>query len=320
MRAMRIHELGQPMTLDDVPPPTPGPGQVLLKVHACGINFGDTLIVKGKYQEKFALPFTPGMEICGTVSALGEGVSSGLKGTRVVAYAGSGGLAEAAVVDADRCVPVPETMQNEEAAAFLVAYGTSHVALDYRARLQPGETLLVLGASGGVGLTAVELGKLMGATVIAVARGPEKLAIARAAGADHLIDSGGGDLREAVKALGGADVVYDPVGGEAFTAALRATNPDGRILPLGFASGDVPQIPANILLVKNITVIGFYWGGYARTNPKVLTDSFRQLFDWYGKGLLKPHVSHVLPLDKANEALELLATRKSTGKVVVRID
>ncbi|WP_112324242.1 NADPH:quinone oxidoreductase family protein [Oceanibium sediminis] len=319
MLAMRIHSLGQPMTLDEVPPPAPAAGEVALKLHSCGINFADTLLVKGKYQESFELPFTPGMEVCGTVTALGAGVTEPAVGTRVAAYAGVGGLAEQAVVPADRCVPVPDAMSDEDAAAFLVAYGTSHVALDYKARLQKGETLLVLGASGGVGLTAVELGKLMGATVIAVARGADKLAVAHAAGADHLIDSDTDDLRDRVKALGGADVVYDPVGGAAFKAALRATNPDGRILPLGFASGEVPQIPANILLVKNITVIGYYWGGYARTRPRVLTDSFRQLFDWYAEGRLKPHVSHVLPLSRANEALALLAERKSTGKVVVKI-
>jgi NADPH2:quinone reductase len=194
------------------------------------------------------------------------------------------------------------------------------VALDYKAHLKQGERLLVLGASGGVGLTAIELGKLMGAEVIAVARGADKLAIAKAAGADHLLDSDTCDLRADVKALGGADVVYDPVGGDLFDAALRACNPEARLLPLGFASGTVPQIPANILLVKNLTVIGYYWGGYMRVNPSVLTDSFAVLFDWYAQGKLKPHVSHVLPLEQANDGLELLRSRKATGKVVIDID
>jgi len=216
-------------------------------------------------------------------------------------------------------VPIPDEMNAVDAAAFLVAYGTSHVALDYKARLQPGERLLVLGASGGVGLTAVELGNLMGAEVIACARGPEKLEICKAAGAHHLIDSDTGDIREIVKSLGGADVVYDPVGGAQFKAALRACNPEARLLPLGFASGEVPQIPANILLVKNLTVMGLYWGGYARLNPSVLTDSFATLIDWYVEGRLKPHVSNVLPLAQANEALDLLRTRKATGKVVVEV-
>jgi len=200
-----------------------------------------------------------------------------------------------------------------------VAYGTGHVALDYKADLKPGERLLVLGASGGVGLTAVELGKLMGAEVIACARGKDKLEICREAGADHLIDSDTDDIREVVKSLGGADVVYDPIGGDQFKAALRACNPEARLLPLGFASGEVPQIPANILLVKNLTVIGFFWGGYKKFKPAVLTDSFRTLIDWYSAGTLKPHVSHVLPLEDANEALDLLRTRKATGKVVVEV-
>ena len=318
MKAMQIHTLGAPMEMVEVARPTPARGEVLVRVHACGINFGDTLIVEGKYQEKFALPFTPGMEICGTVEALGEGVDGPAIGTRIGAYGGSGGLAEFTCISADRCVEVPESMGNAEVAAFLVAYGTSHLALE-RAGLKAGETLLVLGASGGVGLTAVELGKLMGAKVIAVARSAEKLEICKAAGADHLINSETDDIRAVVKALGGADVVYDPVGGDQFKAALRACNPLARILPLGFASGDIPQIPANILLVKNITVIGYYWGGYTVFAPEILTDSFKALFKIYATGALKPHISHTLPLAQANEALALLKERKSTGKVVVTI-
>ncbi len=318
MQAMQIEELGKPMQMADLPTPRPTRGEVLVRVHACGINFGDTLIVEGTYQEKFALPFTPGMEICGTVEALGEGVQSPAIGTRIGAYGGAGGLAEFTCIAADRCVEVPENMGNEEVAAFLVAYGTSHLALA-RAGLKAGETLLVLGASGGVGLTAVELGKLTGAKVIAVARSSDKLAVCKAAGADHLINSETDDIREVVKALGGADVVYDPVGGAQFKAALRACNPLARIIPLGFASGDIPQIPANILLVKNITVIGYYWGGYTVFAPEILTNSFKELFKIYASGALKPHISHTLPLAKANEALALLKERKSTGKVVVAI-
>ena len=320
MRAMQLHELGKPMTLDEVSIPNPAKGEVLVKVHSCGINFGDTLIVQGKYQEKFDLPFSPGMEICATVQTLGEGVTNLNVGQRIASYSGVGGLAEYTVIPAQTCVPVPEDMSDIHAAAFLVAYGTSHVGLNYKAQLKAGETLLVLGASGGIGLTAVELGKLMGATVIACARGADKLAIAKGAGADHLIDSETQDIRGIVKSLGGADVVYDPIGGDQFKAALRACNPEARIIPLGFASGEIPQIPANILLVKNVTVIGHYWGGYANFKPSVLTDSFAQLFTWYSEGRLKPHVSHVLPLDQANEALDLLINRKATGKVVVEIN
>ncbi|MBL4874668.1 MAG: NADPH:quinone oxidoreductase family protein [Rhodobacteraceae bacterium] len=319
MRAMRLHELGQAMTLDTIDIPEPKAGEVRVRVHTCGINFGDTLIVQGKYQEIFDLPFAPGMEICATVDALGEGVTEPAIGQRIASFSGVGGLGEYSSIPAATCVAVPDGMSDTDAAAFLVAYGTSHVALDYKAHLKAGETLLVLGASGGIGLTAVELGKMMGATVIACARGADKLAIAKQAGADHLIDSSTQDIREIVKSLGGADVVYDPIGGDQFKAALRACNPEARIIPLGFASGEVPQIPANILLVKNITVVGLYWGGYAKFKPSVLTDSFAQLFAWHAEGCLKPHVSHVLPLEQANEALQLLIDRKATGKVVVQV-
>ena len=319
MRAMRLHELSQPMKIDEIETPDPTAGEVRLRVHTCGINFGDTLIVQGKYQEKFDLPFTPGMEMCGTVDALGEGVSGLAVGQRVASFGGVGGLGEYTCVPATSCIPVPDIMTDADAAAFMVTYGTSHVALDYKAQLKAGETLLVLGASGGIGLTAIELGKMMGATVIACARGADKLAVAKEVGADHLIDTSTQDIREVVKSLGGADVVYDPVGGDQFKAAMRACNPEARLIPLGFASGEIPQIPANILLVKNLTVIGFYWGGYAKFKPAVLTDSFKQLFTWYYEGRLKPHVSHELPLEQANEALQLLVDRKATGKVVVRV-
>ncbi len=320
MRAMQVTELGQPLVLQDVPIPTAAAGEVVVKVHTCGLNFGDTLAIKGTYQERPELPFTLGMELCGTVTEVGEGVSDFSVGQRLAAYCGFGALADYAAVPASVCVPIPDAMTPEHAAAFLITYGTSHVALDYKAHMKPGERLLVLGASGGVGLTAVELGKLMGAEVIAVARGQDKLAVAKAAGADHLVNSETDDIRAVVKALGGADVVYDPIGGDQFKAALRACRPEARLIPLGFASGEVPQIPANHLLVKNLTVIGFYWGGYTRVNPKVLTDSFKVLTQWYKEGKLHPHVSHVLPLEHANEALDLLRERKATGKVVVRIN
>lgn len=318
MRAMRAYALGEPLTLSDVPEPTPGPGEALLRVHACGVNFADTLMVAGKYQEKPPVPLTPGMEICGTVAALGPGADGVAVGQRVASFVGHGGFAEFLAVPAARCVPVPEAMPDEHVAGFLVAYGTSHVALAHRAHLRPGERLVVLGASGGVGLTAVELGKLMGATVIAVARGAEKLAVAREAGADHVIDADE-DIRAGVKALGGADVLYDPVGGDQFDAAFRACNREARILPLGFASGAVPAIPANIVMVKDMTVLGLYWGGYVSRHPKLLADSLGALFAWYARGRLRPRVSHVLPLEEANAALDLLRTRAATGKVVVRI-
>ncbi|RUS59385.1 NADPH:quinone oxidoreductase family protein [Pseudorhodobacter sp. E13] len=317
MRAYRVEAFGTPAALQEIATPDPGPGQVRLRVMACGLNFADLLMLEGKYQERPACPFTLGMEISGVVDAHGPGVTAPAIGTRVACFTGQGGLAEYAVVTATACTPIPDAMPFDEAAAFQIAYGTSHLALDHRARLQAGETLLVMGAAGGVGLTAVEIGKRMGATVIATARGAEKLAIAKAAGADHLIDNEAPGLREALRALGGVDVVYDAVGGPAFTEALRATKPEGRLIPIGFAGGEVPQIPANILLVKNLTVIGLYWGGYLKFAPATLARSMETLFDWYRGGGLHPHVSHSLPLSRVEEALALLRSRTSTGKVVV---
>ncbi|MBN2905194.1 MAG: NADPH:quinone oxidoreductase family protein [Rhodobacteraceae bacterium] len=320
MRAFQIAEFGADPALSDAPVPTPGPGEVGVRIAACGLNFADLLMIKGQYQERPPLPVTLGMELAGTVDALGPGVDPALMGRRVAVFAGSGGLAERGCFPAARCVPLPDAMPFEDAAAFQVAYGTSHVALDHKAGLKPGETLLVLGAAGGVGLTAVEIGKRIGARVIACARGADRLAVAARAGADHLVDSETDDLRGALKALGGVDVVYDPVGGDLFTAAMRACNPEARILVIGFASGTVPQIAANHLLVKNLTVMGLYWGGYLAFRPEVLTDSLATLFKWYGAGDLRPHVSHTLPLARAGAGLELLRTRKATGKVVITMD
>lgn len=318
MRAYRIHAFGGQAGLEQIDSPVPGPGEVLLRIAACGLNFADLLMLKGEYQERPPVPFTLGMEVAGTVESLGEGVTGLCPGDRVAVFAGQGGLADRGVFPANRCVPLPDAMPFDHAAAFMIAYGTSHLALAHRARLAPHETLLVTGAAGGVGLTAVEIGKAMGARVIAVARGAGKLAVAQAAGADHLIDSDTTpDLRAAVKALGGADVVYDAVGGDTFMAALRATNPEGRLIPIGFAGGGVPQIPANLLLVKNLTVIGLYWGGYMAFRPEVLRGSLAELLAMYQAGRLRPHVSHAIPLERAEEALDLLRSRKSTGKVVV---
>ena len=318
MKAFQISDYDQTPRLVDCPTPTPGAGQVLVQIKACGLNFADLLMIKGQYQDRPDVPVTLGMELSGVVMALGAGIIAPAVGSRVAVYSGQGGLAEAGCFAAERCVALPDSMPFDEAAGFLIAHGTSHLALQRRARLQAGETLLVLGAAGGVGLTAVEIGKLMGARVIACARGADKLAVAQAAGADHLIDSETQDIRASVKALGGADVVYDPVGGDQFRAALRATRPEGRILTIGFASGDVPQIPANHLLVKNVDVIGVNWGGYLRFNPAAMTDTFQALFDWYAQGKLRPVISHRLPLDRAAEGLDLLRQRKSTGKVIIR--
>ncbi len=316
MLAYRIESKGADARIVELPTPTPAEGQVRIAIKACGLNFADLLMQKGTYQDTPNPPFTLGMEIAGVVDELGPEVSGLKVGDRVAVYSGQDGLAEYGVFDADRAIPIPEETSFEEAAAIQIAYGTSHLALDHRARLQPGETLLVTGAAGGVGLTAVEIGKLMGATVIAQARSAEKLAVAQAAGADHLIDASE-DLRARVKELGGADVVYDAIGGDVFKAAFRATNPEGRLLPIGFAGGDIPQIPANHLLVKNLTVIGFYIGGYLRFRPDIVRNSFQTLFQWHAEGKIIPHISHILPLNEVKHGLRLLKERKSTGKIVV---
>lgn len=320
MRAYRLEAIGSAPRLMQIERPRPGPGEVLVRIAACGLNFADTLMIKGAYQEAPPLPATLGMELAGTVEELGAGVTAPAIGTRVAVFAGHGGLAQQGCFPAARCLPLPDSMSFVDAAALQIAYGTSHLALTRRARLQPGETLVVTGAAGGVGLTAVEIGALIGARVVAVARGADKLAAARAAGATHCLDSDSADLRAEVKALGGADVLYDAVGGEAFTALFRAMRPEGRILTIGFASGTVPQIPANHLLVKNLSVMGFYWGGYLGFAPDALTQSLAELMRWHSEGRIKPHVSHVLPLERAAEALALLSDRKSTGKVVVTME
>src|SRR6056297_2333329 len=319
MRAFHIESSGSSPALCDLPAQQPNAGELRLRIGACGLNFADLLMTKGEYQDTPEAPFTLGMEVAGTVEALGPGVDSPAIGTRVAVFGGQGGLAEMGCFPAARAVPLPDSMSDIDAAAFQIAYGTSHVALSHRARLQPGETLLVLGAAGGVGLTAVEIGKLMGATVIACARGKAKLDAAISAGADHLIDAETQDIRTEMKALGGADVVYDPVGGAQFEAAFRSCKPEARILPIGFASGEVPQIKANHLLVKNLSVLGVYWGGYLKFRPEVVTQSLATLLGWYRRGWLKPHVSHRFDLDTVADGLALLRSRKSTGKVVVEI-
>jgi NADPH2:quinone reductase len=320
MRAVVCKSFGGGLALEEVPRPKPEPGTVLIEVHAAGVNFADTLIIEGKYQEKPALPFTPGAEVAGVVVELGEGVTTLRRGERVLATVGWGGYAEFVAAPAERVTAIPDSMEFAIAAGFPLAYGTSHGALDWRARLQPGETLLVHGAAGGVGLTAVEIGKTMGATVIATASSAEKLAVAKAHGADHLIDYARENFRDRVKELTqdrGADVIYDPVGGEVFEQSLRCIAWGGRIVIIGFASGKIPQIPANILLVKNCDAIGYYWGSYRKHRPELVRRSYEKLLGWFEAGKLRPHVSHRLPLEEAGHALELLKTRAATGKVVL---
>lgn len=319
MKAWTVESLGTAARQVHLPDPVPAAGQAVVRIAACGLNFADLLMAKGQYQERPALPYIPGMEFAGVIEALGPDTQGPAIGTRVLTFAGTGGLAELACLPADSLLAIPDSMTMAEAAAFPIAYGTSHLALDHKARLQRGETLLVFGAAGGVGLTAVEIGRRMGARVIACARGADKLQIAAAAGADHLIDSDAPDLKDQLKALGGVDVVYDPVGGAGFDAALRAARPEGRLLTIGFASGSVPQVPANLLLVKNLSVMGLYWGGYLKFRPEVLRNSLSTLFGWYEQGGLRPHISHSLPFDDYPKGLELLQSRASTGKVVITL-
>lgn len=319
MKVWRVAGIGGPLTLETMDTPRPAPGEALVRVAAVGLNFADLLMRDGTYQQRPALPYTPGMEMAGVVEALGPDTGGPAPGTRVLAYLGVGALAEAVCVPVARLLPLPAAMPFDHAAAFPIAYGTSHLALERKARLMPGETLLVLGAAGGVGLTAVEIGRRMGARVVSVARGAAKCAVAQAAGAHEVIDSDSPDLKAVFKALGGVDVVYDAVGGAAGEAALSALRPEGRFLAIGFASGQVPTIKANHLLVKNLSVMGLWWGGYLSFAPGVLDASLHQLLDWYAEGALHPHVSATLPFDQLPEALDQLAARKSTGKLVISL-
>ena len=321
MRACQVLRFGDAARLRDVALPVPGPGELALDPAACALNFGDLLLIEGTYQERPEPPFTLGMEVAGTVAALGPGVDGPAVGSRAVAYCGTGGLAGRVVLPAAACLPLPRSVGFETGAAIPVAYGTSEMALFHRARLRRGETLVVTGAAGGVGLTAVELGAEAGARVIACARGEAKLRAAREAGAAAGIDTGAADLdlRAAILAEGGADVLYDTVGGAGFEAALRALRPGGRAIVVGFAGGEVGRVRLNHLLVKNVDVIGFYWGAYARFAPEAMHGSLARCVDLVAAGTLRPHVGATLPLARVAEGFEMLRARRSTGKVVIRI-
>ncbi|CAN1515419.1 Qor NADPH,quinone reductase and related Zn-dependent oxidoreductases [Paracoccaceae bacterium] len=309
---------GRPVRVSH-PAPVPAKGELRVRVMAAGLNFADLLMIDGTYQACPALPYVPGLEFAGIVELANQDTPAFPAGTRVLGTCGCGALAEFITVPASRLFPLPDQMDFAEAAGFPIAYGTSHLALTHKARLQPGETLFVTGAAGGVGLTAVEIGKALGARVIASARGADRLAVAKAAGADALIDSDAPDLREALRSLGGVDVVFDTVGGPAFDAALRACKPDGRLLAIGFASGQVPQVPANLLLVKNLTVTGLWYGGYQTHAPDVVAASMTKLLQMRAAGQIHPHVGQVLPFEGFPEGLALLRDRKATGKVVIRV-
>jgi NADPH2:quinone reductase len=322
MKAVLCKQYGPPSTLvvEEVPSPRPGPGQLLVEVHACGVNFPDTLIIQGKYQFKPELPFSPGAEVAGVVREVGDGVHGFRPGDRVIAATTWGGYAEETLAPAERTIRMPEGIDFPTAAAFLLAYGTSHHALKDRAALKPGETVLVLGAAGGVGLAAVEIAKAMGARVIAAASTREKLEVCREHGADATIDYSTEDLRARVKALTdgrGVDVVYDPVGGELSEPALRSMAWRGRFLVVGFASGDIPNIPLNLPLLKGCSIVGVFWGAFMRNEPERNEEELRELVAWLLDGRLRPRISAVYPLERCADALDDVTSRKVTGKVVL---
>ncbi|WP_409261430.1 NADPH:quinone oxidoreductase family protein [Pseudomonas putida] len=322
MKAVLCKTLGpaRDLVLEDVASPVPKKNEILLDVQAAGVNFPDTLIIEGKYQFQPPLPFSPGGEAAGVVAAVGERASTFKVGDRVMALTGWGAFAEQVAVPFYNVMPIPEHMDFTTAAAFGMTYGTSMHALKQRGQLQPGETLLVLGASGGVGLAAVEIGKAMGAKVIAAASSAEKLAVAKAAGADELIDYSQASLKEEIKRLTGGqgvDVIYDPVGGELFDQAVRGLAWQGRLLVVGFASGTIPQMAANLVLLKGAAVLGVFWGAFAQRQPEDNAANFRQLFAWHAEGKLKPLVSRTYPLAEAGAAIEALGQRRAVGKLVV---
>ena len=324
MKAVLCKAWGPPESLvvEDVPAPKAGRGQIVVAVKACGVNFPDTLIIQGKYQVRPELPFSPGGEIAGLVKEVGEGVRGFHTGDAVIAFAGYGGYAEEMAVDAARAVAMPPGVDFSTAAAFVVTYATTHHALKDIAKLRAGETLLVLGAAGGTGLAAVELGHLAGARVIAAASSDDKLETCRRYGADVTINYEREDLREALRNMagdkgGGIDVVYDPVGGKYAEPALRATAWRGRYLVIGFASGEIPKFPLNLPLLMERQVLGVYWGEFSRREPEANLQNLKQLAGWLLEGKLKPYISTTYPLARAADALHDLLARKAQGKIVL---
>jgi NADPH2:quinone reductase len=322
MKAIRCNAYGPPSTLvlESVPDLVPKTNEVLVRVRACGINFPDTLIIQGLYQIKPEPPFTPGSDVAGIVEAVGPGVTHVSAGDAVIGFVAYGGLAEQVVLPARACFPKPPQMDFPVAASFMMAYGTSYHALKDRGKLQPGETLLVLGASGGVGLAAVELGKRMGATVIAAASSGDKLALCREYGADHTLNYAETDLKTALKALAGpkgVDVIFDPVGGPFSEAAFRGIAWEGRFLVVGFAAGEIPKLPLNLPLLKGASITGVFWGQFAMGQPTKNMENTRELMAWYGQGKLSPHIHKVYALPDAPAAIEALLRREVRGKVVV---
>lgn len=324
MKAIRCNNYGPPssLTLELIADLKPDKKEVLVRVKACGVNFPDTLIIQGLYQFKPELPFTPGSDVAGVVKAIGEDVKHLKVGDEVFGFVAHGAMAEEVLVPANACFPKPKQMEFPVAASFMMAYGTSFYALKDRAKLQKGETLLVLGASGGVGLAAVELGKLMGAHVIAAASSDEKLELCKHYGASETINYSKEDLKSAIKALTknkGVDVIYDPVGGSYSEAAFRGMAWNGRYLVVGFASGEIPKLPLNLPLLKGASVVGVFWGGFAMGQPKENMQNTISLMQWYAEGKLKPHIDKIYSLADAPKALEAMMQRKVKGKLVIRV-
>jgi NADPH2:quinone reductase len=322
MKAIVCKQFGPPDALvyEELASPKAGPGEAVISMRAASLNFPDVLIIQNKYQFKPPLPFSPGSELAGVVKEVGAGVSAFKPGDRVIAFTTFGAFAEEVKTEASRLVPLPEGMDFVAGAAFLLTYGTTDHALRDRGALRAGETLLVLGAAGGVGLAAIDIGKALGARVIACASSEDKLAVCRSHGADATINYAAEDLRERIKALTdgkGVDVVYDAVGGPYSEPAFRSLAWRGRLLVVGFAAGEIPKLPLNLALLKGASVVGVFWGDFARREPKPFAESVRQLGQWYREGKLKPHVSQTFPLAKAADALNLMAARQVKGKVVL---
>ncbi|MFM1921147.1 MAG: Quinone oxidoreductase 1 [Candidatus Hydrogenedentota bacterium] len=322
MRAVVCHSFGPPenLSLETVEDPKPGRGDVRVEVYAAGLNFPDTLQIQGKYQFQPPFPFTPGSEMSGIVVEVGEGVDQLAVGDRVLALVGIGAMAEQVVAPQESFLKIPDEMDMPAAAGFLMIYGTSYYALKQRAQLQAGETLLVTGASGGVGHATVQLGKAMGARVIAAASTPEKCAVAKAAGADETVCYGEAPLKDQVKRLTGgegADVIYDPVGGDVFDQCVRCVNWNGRILVIGFASGRIPEFKTNLALLKGSSIMGVFWGDWVRRDPEGHRQNCDELFSMYRKGLIKPHISKAYPLEEHAAAMNEFIERRAVGKIVL---
>jgi NADPH2:quinone reductase len=322
MRAVMCKEFGPPekLVVEERPRPAVGKGEVRIAVRAAAVNFPDLLIIQNKYQFKPPLPFSPGGEVAGIVEEVGEGVRRVKIGDRVIGMCMWGGFAEEIAIEEGRTAPIPDWMDFVTASGFLMAYGTSHHALKDRAGLRAGETLAVLGAAGGVGLAAVEIGKAMGARVIACASADDKLEVCREHGADEVVNYAREDLKERLKELTGgkgADVIYDPVGGAGAEAALRGIAWEGRFLVVGFAAGEIPRIPLNLVLLKGCQIVGVFWGSFIAREPERNRQSLAELLEWCKEGRLRPRVSQTYPLERAADALDAMAARKVIGKVVV---